>query len=69
MFDMRAYGLTERESAILRLLAGGRTARQAASELFMDIGHIEAPLANIAAKLGVAGRIEAVDNARRQGLA
>ena len=52
--------LTERELAVLKLVAAGRTNREVAKELFVAEGTVKAHVASIYRKLGVHSRAEAV---------
>jgi DNA-binding NarL/FixJ family response regulator len=52
--------LTERELAVLRLVAAGRTNREVANDLFVAEGTVKAHVASIYRKLGVHSRAEAV---------
>ena len=52
-------GLTEREVAVLRRLAGGRTNSAIAEELFVSVRTVERHVANIYAKIGARGRANA----------
>ncbi|MFD7813907.1 ATP-binding protein [Streptomyces sp. NPDC059785] len=60
--------LTAREDEVLRLLARGRTNRQIGEELFISGKTASVHVSNILAKLGAAGRTEAVAIAYREGL-
>jgi len=62
-------GLTARQAEVLRLLAGGRSNKQIASELFLSPATVERHLATIYRKLGLAGRVGATRYAVRHGLA
>ena len=64
----RISALTARESDVLRLLALGRTNRQIGEELFISGKTASVHVSNILAKLGAAGRTEAVAIAYREGL-
>jgi DNA-binding NarL/FixJ family response regulator len=64
----RVPALTARESDVLRLLARGRTNRQIGEELFITGKTASVHVSNILAKLGAAGRTEAVAIAYREGL-
>jgi DNA-binding CsgD family transcriptional regulator len=63
-----AYGLSEREVEVLRLLAAGRTNRQIGEALFISESTAGVHVSHILAKLGVAGRVEAATIAARLGL-
>jgi DNA-binding CsgD family transcriptional regulator len=63
------FGLTPRESEILRLLVEGKTNPEIAEALFVSPRTVGTHLTNVFAKLGVANRAEAVAIAVRQGLA
>lgn len=52
------YGLTEREAAVLQLLARGDATAQMAEELFCAQGTVRAHVSNIYRKLGVHSRAE-----------
>ena len=60
--------LTERELAVLRLLAEGRTNRQIGEELYMSPKTASVHVSRILAKLGVENRTEAAAAGRRAGL-
>lgn len=60
--------LTERELAVLRLVAAGRTNRAVAEELFVAVGTVKAQVASVYRKLGVHSRAEAVSRAADQNL-
>jgi DNA-binding NarL/FixJ family response regulator len=64
------YGeeLTAREREILGLVALGRSNRQIGTQLFISAKTASVHVSNILAKLGVAGRGEAVAVARERGL-
>ncbi|MFR0354807.1 helix-turn-helix transcriptional regulator [Streptomyces sediminimaris] len=64
----RPSPLTAREQDVLRLLARGRSNRQIGEELFISGKTASVHVSNILAKLGAAGRTEAVAIAYRQGL-
>jgi ATP/maltotriose-dependent transcriptional regulator MalT len=63
-----AYGLSEREIEVLRLLGAGRTNRQIGRELFISESTAGVHVSHILAKLGVAGRVEAATIAAHLGL-
>jgi ATP/maltotriose-dependent transcriptional regulator MalT len=62
-------GLTEREAAVLTLLAEGRTNRQIGQELFITEKTASVHVSRILMKLGVSNRGEAAAAAHRVGLA
>ena len=61
--------LTERELEVLRLLAGGRTKRQIATELFISHSTVHTHTVHIYAKCGVSTRAGLAMFAMRHGLA
>ncbi|MEN3280248.1 MAG: hypothetical protein V7607_1388 [Solirubrobacteraceae bacterium] len=63
-----ALGLSDREVAVLGLLAVGRTNREIGEELFISAKTASAHVSRIFAKLGVANRAEAAGAAHRLGL-
>jgi ATP/maltotriose-dependent transcriptional regulator MalT len=60
--------LSERELAVLALLAAGRTNKEISHELFIAQGTVKAHVASVYRKLGVHSRAEAVSKARDLGL-
>ena len=60
--------LTAREHEVLALVAQGRSNRQIGEQLFISAKTVSVHVSNILAKLGAAGRTEAVAVARRRGL-
>ena len=62
------HGLTEREVELLRLLAGGKTDKQIADQLFISIKTVQTHVRNILAKIGANNRTEAASYAHRHGL-
>jgi DNA-binding CsgD family transcriptional regulator/pimeloyl-ACP methyl ester carboxylesterase len=60
--------LTSREMDVLRLLAQGRSGRAIAAELSISLSTAQRHIANIYAKIGVRGRVEAAAYAYRSGL-
>jgi DNA-binding NarL/FixJ family response regulator len=65
----RVPGLTERETAILRCIALGRSNRSIAKDLWVTEQTVKFHLTNIYRKLGAANRTEAARHAYRLGLA
>lgn len=62
------HSLTEREVAVLKLLAHGRTNRQIADELVVGEETVKTHVGNILSKLHLAHRTQAVIYALKQGL-
>ncbi|MDP2730889.1 MAG: response regulator transcription factor [Dehalococcoidales bacterium] len=62
------YHLSERESAILRLIADGITTENIARQLFLSEASIKRSVRLIFEKLGVHNRSEAVSEAYKRGL-
>ncbi len=62
------FGLSPRESAVLAVLAEGRTNREIAERLFISERTVAVHVRRILAKLGVSGRVEAAGLAIRLGL-
>ena len=62
------FELTDRELAVLRLLAAGRTNAQIGAELFISPKTAGVHVSNILRKLGVSGRVQAAALAERAGL-
>jgi DNA-binding CsgD family transcriptional regulator/tetratricopeptide (TPR) repeat protein len=62
------FGLTDRELAVLRLLAVGRTNAQIGAELYISPKTAGVHVSNILRKLGVSGRVQAAALAERAGL-
>lgn len=63
-----ATGLTNREVQVLRLVAGGATNKEIASELDIAVATAERHLANLYSKIGARGRADAIAYALRQRL-
>jgi len=61
-------GLSARESEVLRLLAEGRSNRGIAETLVLSVRTVEKHIANIYAKIGARGRVDAASFAVRNGL-
>ncbi len=67
--DADPFGLTERERAVLTLVARGYTNRQIGTELFISESTAGVHVSNILGKLGVTSRTEAAAIAVRLDLA
>jgi DNA-binding CsgD family transcriptional regulator len=63
-----AVPLTEREHQVLRLLANGRTGKEIAGELAVSVPTAQRHIANIYAKIGARGRVEAAAYAFEHGM-
>ena len=63
-----AGDLTEREAAVLRMLAGTASLREIADELFVSHNTVKTQVKSIYRKLGVAARADAVARGRELGL-
>jgi ATP/maltotriose-dependent transcriptional regulator MalT len=66
--EIDALGLTERERAVLELVADGRTNREIGEALFMAEKTASVHVSRILAKLGVRSRVEAATAAHRLGV-
>jgi predicted ATPase/DNA-binding CsgD family transcriptional regulator len=66
--DTRGFGLTPRESDVLRLLVEGRSDREIGEALFIGTRTVQTHVGNLFAKLGVNARAEAAAVAVRRGL-
>jgi ATP/maltotriose-dependent transcriptional regulator MalT len=66
--ELATLGLTERERAVLELVAEGWTNRQIGEALFMAEKTASVHVSRIFAKLGVKSRVEAATTAHRLGL-
>ena len=62
------YGLTNRELAVLRLIAVGRTNAQIGAELYISPNTVVMHVSSILNKLGVSGRVQAAVQAEHAGL-
>jgi DNA-binding CsgD family transcriptional regulator/tetratricopeptide (TPR) repeat protein len=62
------FGLTERELAVLELVATGMTNREIGEQLFMATKTASVHVSRILTKLGVSSRVEAATAAQRLGL-
>jgi DNA-binding CsgD family transcriptional regulator/pimeloyl-ACP methyl ester carboxylesterase len=60
--------LTQREAHVLRLLANGQTGKEIAAELGISVSTAQRHIANIYAKIGARGRVEAAAYAFEQGM-
>jgi ATP/maltotriose-dependent transcriptional regulator MalT len=60
--------LTERELAVLRLIAAGRSNREIAGELFIAVSTVKWYTGNLFGKLGTRSRTAAIVRARELGL-
>ena len=65
--NQAAASPSERESEVLRLIAGGYSNKEIASRLTLSVKTIEAHKANAMRKLGLNGRIDIVKYAILQG--
>ena len=65
---VRAYGLTERETEILSLLAAGLTNRQIGEQLYISPKTAGVHVSNLLGKLGVSGRVQAATLAHHLGI-
>jgi pimeloyl-ACP methyl ester carboxylesterase/DNA-binding CsgD family transcriptional regulator len=63
-----AAALTARETEVLRLLANGRTSKEIAAALAISVPTAQRHIANIYAKVGARGRVEAAAYAFQHGL-
>jgi PAS domain S-box-containing protein len=61
-------GLTDRENAVLRLLASRRSYDEIAQALFVSVNTVKTHVSHVYAKLGVNSRKDAVEKARTIGL-
>jgi DNA-binding CsgD family transcriptional regulator len=60
--------LTQREVEVLRLIAGGKSNREIAEELFISLNTVLRHVSNIFSKTGVANRVSLATHAARHGL-
>jgi DNA-binding NarL/FixJ family response regulator len=61
-------GLTERETQVLRMVAGGKTNNEVASELVLSIRTVERHIGNIYSKIDARGRADATVYALTHGI-
>jgi LuxR family maltose regulon positive regulatory protein len=66
--DGRGETLSERELAVLRLLATDLSQREIGAQLFVSFNTVKTHTRTVFRKLGVASRADAVEKAREQGL-
>jgi DNA-binding NarL/FixJ family response regulator len=66
--ELARFGLTARESEVLRLVADGYSNGQIAERLFISRKTASVHVSNILSKLGVATRVQAAAAAHRMGL-
>lgn len=62
------FGLTARETQVLRFLADGRGAKHVADRTGMNVNHAYEYLQRIYTKMGVRGDVQCVLKAERAGL-
>jgi DNA-binding NarL/FixJ family response regulator len=60
--------LTQREMAVLRLVAGGKSNREVGESLFISEGTVKIHLSHLFEKLGASSRTDAVAKAVGRGL-
>jgi LuxR family maltose regulon positive regulatory protein len=61
--------ISVRELEVLRLIAGGKSNKAIADELYLSVGTVKRHVNNIYSKLGIENRSQAVSRARELGLA
>jgi DNA-binding NarL/FixJ family response regulator len=61
--------LTRREAQVLRLVAAGSSNADVANQLTLSVRTVERHIANIYAKIGARGRVDATTYALRKGIA
>jgi LuxR family maltose regulon positive regulatory protein len=66
--DALVEPLSERELEVLRLLAAGLESPEIARELIISVSTARSHIKNIYGKLGVHGRVQAIERARALGL-
>jgi LuxR family maltose regulon positive regulatory protein len=66
--DVLVEPLSERELEVLRLLAAGLESPEIARELIISVSTARTHIKNIYGKLGVHGRVQAIERARALGL-
>lgn len=65
---LRAMGITDRETDVLRLVAEGRSTREIAERLFLSPRTVEKHVERLLAKTGTTRRTELVAYAARAGV-
>jgi DNA-binding NarL/FixJ family response regulator len=60
--------LSDRELDVLRLISGGASNKEIAAQLVIAEGTVKNHITNILGKLGVIGRMQAVNKARELGI-
>jgi DNA-binding CsgD family transcriptional regulator len=65
---MTRVQLTQREMAVLRLVAGGKSNREVGESLFISEGTVKIHLSHLFEKLGASSRTDAVAKAVGRGL-
>jgi DNA-binding NarL/FixJ family response regulator len=65
---MTRVQLTQREMAVLRLVAGGKSNREVGESLFISEGTVKIHLSHLFEKLGATSRTDAVAKAVERGL-
>jgi len=60
--------LTDRETAVLRLIAAGKSNQRIAHELVVTLDTVKKHVSHVLGKLGAANRTEAVTRARERGV-
>ncbi len=63
-----SVSLTARETEVLSLLASGRSGKEIAAELSVSLSTVQRHIANVYAKIGARGRVEAAAYALARGL-
>ncbi|WP_413303218.1 response regulator transcription factor [Bacillus sp. 1P10SD] len=63
-----SYGLTERETDVLRALASGLTNAEIAAHLFLSVGTVKNYISNIYSKFEISDRLKLANRAREEGV-